>query len=61
VHRTSKHGVTKVTPFELVYGQEVVLPLEVNFQACRLVGQDNLSVAEYIEGMMDMIDAMPEG
>jgi hypothetical protein len=27
VHRTSKHGATKVTPFELTYGQEAVLPL----------------------------------
>jgi hypothetical protein len=60
-HRTSKHGVTKVTPFELVYGQEVVLPVEVNFQTCRIVGQDNLSGVEYIDGMMDMIDLMPEG
>jgi hypothetical protein len=24
--RTSRHGATKVTPFELVYGQEAVLP-----------------------------------
>jgi transposase InsO family protein len=30
VHRTSRHGATKVTPFELVYGQEVVLPAEVS-------------------------------
>jgi hypothetical protein len=40
-HRISRHGATKVTPFELVYGQEVVpfelvysqeavLPIEVN-------------------------------
>jgi hypothetical protein len=29
-HRISKHSATKVTPFELVYGQEVVLPIEVN-------------------------------
>jgi hypothetical protein len=29
-HRVSKHGATKVTPFELVFGQEVVLPIEVN-------------------------------
>jgi hypothetical protein len=28
-HRTSRHGATKVTPFELVYGQEVVLPVEI--------------------------------
>ena len=24
-HRISRHGATKVTPFELVYGQEAVL------------------------------------
>jgi hypothetical protein len=35
-HRVSRHGATKMTPFELVYGQEVVLPIEVNLQACRV-------------------------
>ena len=29
-HRISRHGATKVTPFELVYGQEAILPVEVN-------------------------------
>ena len=33
-HRISRHGATKVTLFELVYGQEVVLPIEVNLDAC---------------------------
>jgi len=28
-HRISRHGATKVTPFELLYGQEAVLPVEV--------------------------------
>jgi transposase InsO family protein len=32
-HRISRHGATKVTPFELVYGQEVVLLVEVNLGA----------------------------
>jgi hypothetical protein len=35
-HRTSNHGVTKVTPFKLVYGQEVVLPVEINLQTCSI-------------------------
>ena len=35
-HRISRHGATKVTPFELVYGQEAVLPIEVNLYAYRL-------------------------
>jgi hypothetical protein len=32
-HCISKHIATKVTPFELVYGQEFVLPVEVNLDA----------------------------
>jgi hypothetical protein len=32
-HRISRHGATKVTPFELVYGQAVVLPVDVNLDA----------------------------
>jgi hypothetical protein len=38
-----------------------VLPIELNFQTCRIVGQDNLSATEYMEGMMDTIDVVPEG
>jgi hypothetical protein len=34
-HRISGHGATKVTPFDLVYGQEVVLPIDVNIGAYR--------------------------
>jgi hypothetical protein len=29
-HHISKHSATKVTPFELVYGQDAILPVEVN-------------------------------
>jgi hypothetical protein len=32
-HCISKHSATKVTPFELVYVQEVILPVEVNMDA----------------------------
>jgi hypothetical protein len=38
-----------------------VLPIELNFLTCRIVGQDNLSATEYMEGMMDTIDVVPEG
>jgi hypothetical protein len=38
-HRISRHGTTKVTPFELVYDQEAVLPVEVNLGAYRLAKQ----------------------
>jgi transposase InsO family protein len=32
-HHISKHSATKVIPFELVYGQEVILLVEVNLDA----------------------------
>ena len=35
-HRISRHGPTKVISSELVYGQEAVLPVEVNLDAYRL-------------------------
>ena len=55
-HHISRHGATKVTPFELVYGQEAVLPDEVNLDAYRLVKQNDLPVVMYHNLMMDNID-----
>ena len=59
-HRISRHGATKVTPFELVYGQEVVLPIEVNLDAYRLAKQNDLSVVMYHDLMMDNIDEVTD-
>jgi hypothetical protein len=35
-HRTSRHGAMKVTPFELVYGEEVVLAMEIGLHSLRV-------------------------
>jgi hypothetical protein len=59
-HRTSRHRAMKVTSFELVYGQEVVLPVEVSLQNLRITKQDYLSANEYTELMMDKVDEAPE-
>jgi hypothetical protein len=59
-HRTSRYGATKVTPFELVYGQEAVLPVEIGLQSLRVTGHGSLSAKEYHELMMDMIYDVPE-
>jgi hypothetical protein len=56
-HHISRHGVTEVTPFELVYGQEAVLPVEINLGAYRLAKQNNLNVESYYALMMDNIEA----
>nr|ABA96839.1 retrotransposon protein, putative, unclassified [Oryza sativa Japonica Group] len=55
-HRISKHGATKVTPFELVYGQEAVLPVEVNLGSLRYIKQDDLSSEDYKTLMGDNLD-----
>jgi hypothetical protein len=51
-HHISRHGATKVTPFELVYAQEVILPIEVNLAAYRLAKQNELSAIDYHDLMM---------
>jgi hypothetical protein len=57
-HRISKHGATQVTPYELVYGQEAVLPVEVNLQALRVARQNDLSAVDYNDLMMDRLDSV---
>ena len=59
-HRVSRHGATKVTPFEFVYGQEAVLPVEVNLDAYRLAKQNDLSAVDYHDLMTDNIDEVTE-
>jgi hypothetical protein len=60
VHRILRHGATKVTLFELVYGQEVVLPVEMNLDAYRLAKQNDLSAVVYHDLMMDNIDEVTD-
>jgi hypothetical protein len=55
-HRISKHSATKVTPFELVYGQEVILPMEVNLDALRIARQNELSTVDYHNLILDRLD-----
>jgi dihydroneopterin aldolase len=59
-HCISRHGATKVTPVELVFGQEVVLPIEVNMAAHRLAKQNELSIVDYHDLMMEIIDEVTD-
>jgi hypothetical protein len=59
-HRTSRYGATKVTPFELVFGQKAMQPMEIGLQSLRVTGQGSLLAKEYHELMMDKIDDIPE-
>ena len=59
-HCISRHGATKVTPFELVYGQEAILPAEVNLDAYRLAKENDLSAVDYYNSMMDNNDEVTD-
>jgi transposase InsO family protein len=59
-HRISKHSATKVTPFELVYGHETVLPVKVNLDALRIAQQNELSAVDYHNSMIDRLDKVSE-
>jgi hypothetical protein len=54
-HRISKHSA-KVTSFELVYGQEVILPIEINLDVLRIARQNELSVVNYHNLMLNRLD-----
>jgi hypothetical protein len=56
-----RHGATiKVTPYELVYGQKAVLPVEVNLGAYRLAKENDLNIDTYYALMMDNIDEVTD-
>jgi transposase InsO family protein len=55
-HRISRHSATKVTPFELVYRQEVILSVEVNLDALRIAQQNKLTTVDYYNLMLDRLD-----
>jgi hypothetical protein len=42
----------------LVYGQEVVLPIKVNLDTCRLAKQKKLSIVMYYDLLINDIDDM---
>jgi hypothetical protein len=50
------YSATKVTPFEFVYGQEVILPVEVNLDALRIARQNELSAVDYNNLILDRLE-----
>jgi transposase InsO family protein len=59
-YRISWYGATRVTPFELVYGQEAILPVEVNLATYKLAKQNELSAIDNHDLMMDNIDEVTD-
>ena len=52
----SCHGATKVSPYQLVYEHEVVLPWETRLGSRRVTFQDQLTTEEYAMLMKDELE-----
>ena len=50
------HGATKVSPYQLVYGHEVVLLWELKLDSRRVTFQDQLTADEYSALMKDKLE-----
>ena len=50
------HGATKVSPYQLVYGHEVVLPWETRLGSRRITFQDQLTAEDYATLMKDELE-----
>jgi hypothetical protein len=59
-HCISKHSTTKVTHFELVYGQEAVLPVRVNLGVLRIARQNELLAVDCHNLMLDRLDELSD-
>ncbi|XP_027343131.1 uncharacterized protein LOC113855699 [Abrus precatorius] len=59
-YRNSPKEATGTTPFRLVYGHKVVLPVEVNLQSVRLQRQFELPSEDYWALMFDELNALDE-
>ncbi|KAK1646488.1 hypothetical protein QYE76_064293 [Lolium multiflorum] len=59
-YRMSCHGAIKTTPYQLVYGQEAVLPWEVKAGSRRVTFQNDLTAEEYAALISDSIEDATE-
>ena len=59
-YRTSVRTSTGATPFSLVYGTEVVLPIEVEIPSLRVLAEAELEEAEWAQQRLDQLNMIDE-
>ena len=59
-YHTSVRTSTGATPFSLVYGTEVVLPMEVEIPSLRVLMEVELSEAEWCQNRYDQLNLIEE-
>jgi len=59
-YRMACHGATKVSPYQLVYGHDAVLPWEIKTGSSQIFSQDQLNVDDYTTLMKDELEDLAE-
>ena len=59
-YRTTKHTSTGATPFSLVYGMEVVLPIEIQIPSLRIIKDVGLNEDDWIQTRLDQLNLIDE-
>ena len=59
-YRTAYKVTTKFTPFQLVYGQEAILPVELELPSLCIVIDEILSDEESLQEQIAMLERMDE-
>ncbi|XP_050894072.1 uncharacterized protein LOC127100828 [Lathyrus oleraceus] len=55
-YRTSIRTSTRATPYSLVYGLEVVLPIEIEIPSLRVIMEADLDEAEWVQSQYDQLN-----
>ncbi|XP_073121323.1 uncharacterized protein [Henckelia pumila] len=58
--KTSKRTATRVSPFALAYGHEVVLPMEIMVPSLRIAMQNHLIPETYIDAMITELEDLDD-
>ena len=58
--KTSVHTSTGVTPFSLVYGTNVVLPVEVEIPSLKVLMETKLDEAEWVQTRFNQLNLIDE-
>ena len=59
-YRTGVRTSTGATPYSLVYGMEVVLPIEVEIPSLRVLKEVELEKAEWVQARYDQLNLVEE-
>ena len=57
-YRNLKNKAIGLTPFRLTYGQDVVLPMEINIKSLRVAKQVGLQLEEYSQAMFQELESV---